>query len=390
MRKVMRRSIFVAVALLLALPAHAAQWEKAIDASGFTGTRPLTCAIGTKLYVTQMHGSTNPASIRTFDTATSAVATATGPTATNFNEVLGFGCGQTNSRIYISGRGRWVKHAAASNLASWTSDTDSAVAAQGYAGSVSDFGLGAALTTTSDLSTDTFGIFTWDLASTSAGPTVNAATGFANYESTSCVVADTTGTNSDIYVGAAIDGTTGSTGKVIALGMDGDGDSLWTPNCGTGVGCENGASAHVIRQCFTNSVNGISGTLAITLAYNTSTGATYATGWASNGTRTISQTLSSTDLRTGVYFDLDGGGAALWAWTAAGVAYKSTGGNFSDATGTTYDISIDGGDTLSGCQLVNGTIPVCLTTGGDVWAFRTPINVRYIGGGSITGTGPIH
>lgn len=383
MRKAMRRFIFAAAALF-ALPAHAAQWEKAIDASGFTGTRPLTCSIGTKLFATQMHGATNPAPISTWDAASGTAATVTGPTVTNFQEVLGMGCGQANSRVYLLGRGRWGKYTPTSSLGTWTSFADAAVAAQGYGGVAGEFGLGIGLTSIADIATDTLNVYTWDLGATITGPSLNAASGFANFEQTACLVADVSGTANDIYVGAAIDATLAAAGKVMALGIDGAGNSRWTPNCGTGVGCENGASAHLMRQCFTN------GTLAVTLAYNTSTGATYVTGWASNGTRTISQTLSSTDLRTGFYFDLDGSGAALWAWTAAGVAYKSTGGNFSDATGTTYDISIDGGDTLSGCQLVNGTIPVCLTTGGDVWAFRTPINVRYIGGGSITGTGPIH
>ena len=382
MRKGMRRFIFAA-AVLLALPAHAAQWEKAVDASGFTGTRPLLCAFQAKLYAMLMHGTTNPAPIIVWDASANTVSSATGRTVTNFNEVIGMGCDAVNSRLYVSGRGRHVEHATFGSLGTWTSDIDASVAAQAY-GAIDRFSTGWALGSTADLSTDTFSlVFTTDFSS-SSGPSLNAASGFANHEETGCLVADVTGTANDIYVGAAIDATLAAAGKVMALGIDGAGNSRWTPNCGTGVGCENGSSAHLLRQCFTN------GTLAVTLAYNTSTGATYATGWASNGTRTISQTLSSTDLRTGFYFDLDGSGAALWAWTAAGVAYKSTGGNFSDATGTTYDISIDGGDTLSGCQLVNGTIPVCLTTGGDVWAFRTPINVRYIGGGSITGTGPIH
>jgi hypothetical protein len=383
MRKAAMRRLALAAALLLAIPAHAAQWEKSVEASGFTGTRPLLCAFQAKLYALLMHGTTNPAPIVVWDASANTVSSATGRTVTNFNEVIGSGCDSVNSRLYVSGRGRHVEHATFGSLGTWTSDIDASVAAQAY-GAIDRFSSGWALGSTADLATDTFSlVYTTDFSS-SSGPSLNAASGFANHEETGCMVADVSGTANDIYVGAAIDATLAAAGKVMALGIDGAGNSRWTPNCGTGVGCENGSSAHIVRQCFTN------GTLAVTLAYNTSTGATYVTGWASNGTRTISQTLASTDLRSGVYFNLDGGGAALWAWTSAGVAYKSTGGNFSDASGTTHDLVLDGGDTLSGCQLVNGTIPVCLTTGGDVWAFRTPINVRYIGGGSITGTGPIH
>ena len=380
----MRRFIF-ASAVLLALPAHAAQWEKSVDATGFSGTRPLLCSLGTKLYATQMHGTTDPAPFSVWDAASNTITSVTGRDITFFNEVLGIGCGTSTNRIYEAGRGRWLAYAT-TPFTSWTSVADLNVAAQGYGGILSDFGLGVALATTVDTGTDTFGVFTWDLASTSAGPSINAASGFANHELTGCKVIDTTGTNNDIYVGAAIDATLGAAGKVMAVGIDGDGDSRWTPNCGTGVGCENGASAHLMRQCASNG-----STLAVTLAYNTSTNTTYATGWASDGTHSsISQTISSTDLRCVLYFDLDGAGAAFWAFTSAGVAYKSTGGDFSNASGTTYDLTLDASDTVTGCAVVNTTIPAVTTDDGDVFAWRTPINTRYIGGGSITGTGPIH
>lgn len=369
------RTLAIAIAIFLATPALAAEWEKSVDATGFTGTRPLLCSLGTKLYALQGHSTSNPATITVFNAADDSISSASGRTATNFQEVIGLGCDDINNRLYESGRGRWTAYSPIASLGTWTSLIDGAVSAQSY-GPVAKYSGGWGITETIDTGTDVFGIvYTTDFSGSWVETTLNAATGFANHEMTACLIADASGTANDFFFGAALDGTTGGTGKTMALGIDGAGNSRWTPNCGTGVGCENGASAHVMRQCFTN------GTLAVVLAYNTSTGATYATGFASNGTRTISQTLASTDLRRGVYFDLDGGGAALWAWTSAGIAYKSTGGDFSNATGTTYDITLDGGDTLSACQLVNGTIPVCLTTGGDVWAWRTPINVQVIGGG---------
>lgn len=371
----MRALIAILVSLVASPAFAAATWEKSVDASGFTGTRPLLCSYQTKLYAMLMHGTTNPAPIVVWDAASDSISSATGRTITNFNEVIGMGCDATNARLYFDGRGRFVAHATFGSLGSWTSDIDASVAAQAY-GAVDRFSSGWALGATSDLSTDTFTlVYTTDFSS-SSGPSLNAATGFANHESTGCLVADVSGTASDIYVGAALDGTTGGTGKVMALGIDGAGNSRWTPNCGTGVGCETGSSAHLMRQCASNG-----STLAVTLAYNTSTGATYATGWASNGTRSISQTLASTNLVCALYFDLDGSGAAFWAFTSAGVAYKSTGGDFSDATGTTYDLPLDVGDAATGCAVVNTTIPAVTTTGGDVWAWRNPINVQVIGGG---------
>jgi hypothetical protein len=334
-----------------------------------------------------MHGITNNIPIVQWNATNDTITSVTGPTVTYFNEVLGFGCDSTNSRVHVDGRGRWEFFASTANLSSWTQVQQANAATQSYGGGVFGFGLGHSFSSIVDTGTDTFTVYTAnDNSSSYANPTsINAASGFANYEQVGIVVSDVSGTENDFYCGSAIDATTGNAGKLIAVGMNGAGSGRWTQSCsGTVRGCDSTASAHRAYQAFTN------GSLCVVPSYNTSTGASYISAWDSSGVLQIQQTIASTDLRPGIYFDLDGSGAALWAWTSAGVAYKSTGGNFGDASGTTYDVPIDGGDTLSGCQLVNGTIPVCLTTGGDVWAFRTPINVRYIGGGSITGTGPIH
>lgn len=377
----LRRVVAAVLAVLVASPSWAATWEKSVDASGFSGTRPLLCSLSTKLWATQMHGTTNNVPITQWDATNNTITSVTGPTVTYFNEVLGFGCDSTNSRVHVDGRGRWEFFASTANLSSWTQVQQTNSPAQGFGGGVSGFGLGHAFSSVVDTGTDLFDIFTAnDNSSSYASPTtINAASGFANYETTGVVVSDVSGTANDYYCGAVIDATTGNAGKLVASGMNGAGSGRWTQSCsGTVRGCDSGVSAHRVYPAFTN------GSLCVVHSYNTSTGESYVSAWDSSGVLQIQQTIASTDLRPGAYFNLDGAGAALWAWTSAGVAYKSTGGNFSDASGTTYDITLDGGETLTGCQLVNGTIPVCLTTGGDVWAWRTPINVRNIGGGKST------
>lgn len=374
----MRLTAAIAIILALSCPAKAASWEKSVDATGFTGTRPLTCSLGTKLWATQMHGTTNNVPIVQWDATTDAITSVTGPTVTYFNEVLGFGCDATNSRIHVAGRGRWGFFASTANLASWTAVQHSNVPVQGYGGGVFGFGLGHAFFSIGDVATDDFYIFTAnDNNSSYANPAgVLASTGFANFEGTGAVVIETSGTASDYYCGVGLDAYTGTAGKLIAIGMNGVGGGRWTQSCsGTVRGCDSTASAHRVYPAFTD------GALCIVSSYNTSTGASYVSAWDSSGVLQIQQTISSVDLRPGVYFDLDGAGAARWAWTTDGIAYKSTGGTFADAAGTAYDLPLDGGDALSGCQLVNGTIPACLTTGGDVFPWRTPINVRNIGGG---------
>ena len=72
--------------------------------------------------------------------------------------------------VYLLGRGRWGKYTPTSSLGTWTSFADASVAAQGYGGIAGEYGIGIGVTSISDISTDTFNLYTWDLASTFTGP----------------------------------------------------------------------------------------------------------------------------------------------------------------------------------------------------------------------------
>lgn len=354
------RRLFVALSLaLVASPAWAARWVQSNNGGGVTDARLVTGTDATWLYATKYHGTTNPPILTAFDTS-GGIAKIAGRTITNFNEVLGLAVDATNHKIFMFGRGRWMASTLTSSLGAWTNITDLSVSAQGYGGGSAPFGADALFVSIADLPTDTFS--TYESTSGFVGVSINAASGFANYEQTSVAVSGSFG------CGAAIDATTGNAGTVVALGIDGAGNSRWTQSCsGTVRGCDSTASVHQIRQAFTD------GSLCVVLSQNTSTGDARASAWDSSGVIQIQQALTSTTIACGFYGNLDGSNA-LWAFTAGGAAYKSTGGNFSASA--SYNITLDGGESVNGCSVVN-SVPTVLTTGGDKWEWKTPA-VTYV------------
>lgn len=87
------------------------------------------------------------------------------------------------------------------------------------------------------------------------------------------------------------------------------------------------------------------------------------------GSVTTTQEYSS-DLIVGYAGTAFTGSSARFAISTAGVMWTATSGAFADASGTSLDLTLDGGDTVSAFALApDGTTPMVLTTAGDVWTY---------------------
>lgn len=248
--------------------------------------------------------------------------------------------------------GEALASASPPTMSSWT-ELDDNLANTAYGGTHSAFGASAILQETHPSATVAMKAFLLSPASN----VTNAAAGYTLYESSACTVF-TTGSSYAIF--AAI-----NSGNLHTIGIDlsgGNAHKIWQPSDGA-IGSFSNGSLTTLRTCMTD------GTRGVIFGYTGSNTVIAMQDSAGTKNATNGQVITSLDVRPAFYGNLDGS-SALWGMTTGGVAYKESGGTFSDATGTTYDITLDGGDAVAGG--VMAWSPLIFTTAGDVWEWKTP------------------
>lgn len=356
------RAAVAPILALVATPAGAATWAKLLNGTGPALTRPhyAYCGSNGVYFVNDAATSATNAvwrvqsngAVSQYNYATTA--TPIGST----NKIRAIGCDST----YLIGAGggsenHHISYAALPSLASWTNKT-SGTSNVSWGGNIDVFG-SLTWTLTSIASVDSPDTFNLRNISTGSFGSIltTSIDGYKTFEQLGCRV------NSSFYFGAAINDAS-SAGDIHTEAVDSSFAKLWDSSEATGqfTGSWRAERAY---PCFTDS------TIGVGIFYDTTNSQSLVVAQNSSGTKAINaQVITSTDLRPGFYFDLDGSGAALWAYDTAGHAYKSTGGNF--ATAPSYDITLDGGDTLAGCgiggdydSLGASSDPFCTTTNGD-------------------------
>lgn len=346
------------LALALPAPAWAAEWVKVADGTGPAATNPHLTVVGDYVYVVQLGATSATDAITVINTSGWGISTAsfTAPSTATSWAIRGSGGDSTKWCVGGGGNsGGFLTCATPPGLSSWTARQDNS-SDLAYGGTFDPFGLGYAGAYNYDTGTDVFGAFSLGLPS-GYGEATHAENGYTFNQLAGCKV------TSGYYLAASI--IDAATDHVRTLGIDGSNAAKWTINCGTGVGCELANLATAMRPCLSD------GTLGYTFTHSSTS--THIIGWNGSGAQTAESDLASIDVRPGFVFDLDGEGAEPWAFKTDGDSYQCVGTGNCWADEADGDITLDGGDTLSGCVLAaSGAIPVCITTGRDVWAWTTP------------------
>lgn len=354
----MKRLALILAALLASSPAWSAEWVKVADGTGPSATNPHLTVVGDYVYVVQLGATSATDAITLINTSGWGISTAsfTAPSTATSWAIRGSGGDATKWCVGGGGNsGSFITCATPPTFSSWATRQDNS-SDLAYGGTFDPFGLGYAGVYNYDTTTDEMGAFSLAIPS-GYGQASHAENGYTLNQLAGCKV------SSSYYLGASI--IDSATDHVHALGIDGSNAAKWTVNCGTGTGCELGILATTMRPCFTD------GTYGFTTTYSTTS--THIIGWNGSGAQTIETDFASIDVRPGFTFDLDGEGAKPWAFKTDGDSYQCTGTGNCWADESDGDITLDGGDTLSGCVLAaSGAIPVCTTTGRDVWAWTTP------------------
>lgn len=384
----LRGMVAAILALSIAAPSWAA-WTKGINNSGPAIARPkFTTSTTNGVYAVNIGATSGTGAIwrvqsslavNQYNFSPTVACPAVGAT----NAIRGMQCDDTNCIVYGGGSGGWCnQYAAMPTFSSWTDIT-------GASGTGAD----AAFVGNCDV----FGARTWTCLidnSTAGSVTVypintsGLGTGLSRTDSYTLREGASVKVNSNFHFGALITGA--SPLDVYTIAVDSANAKLWDGATSTGQFTGSWQAA-LARPGVTD------GVLGVAIFYDSTNSQSVIVGQNSSGTKVVNaQVVTSTDLRPGFYFDLDGAGAALWAFDTAGVAYKLTntsdgvtacssssaaGCTFVNVSGTTYDITLDGGDTLAGCSMGGdydslgaASDPFCTTANGDFFYVASAVS----------------